>query len=1000
MPTQSFSHVVVRPEDLLFLSFEFHDVDFTPPSAAQPGQIVGLGASHLVVHFPPQHVAEEAFYQATPTLQQSPDEIAAGQPPPPGNEPPAYPGSVRARLAGPSRLVFDIPSGESFPYTLEGLLEALTRLPQRVSPVSRYEPPQPGCSPVGWLSPIWQGPSRAPVVAPPTATQTAIEAPYRLFLSPDQLATWRHARLPIWHDNWTELWHTRLGSRRSNGDPRVRAIWSPDFRPESLQTHYNSAPGSINDDPFRASLDARDRNEIVHLSANYHLDEFVPTPVATERFMLTALGAWLRVHGKWEPPLLGEGLGSLTVEEWRHDATMGRDQEVRVLYAGYLFPFGHRATLVKVTERRFFYRQDSQTPGYVAYLFQRMFILVREPTRHYSHRAMPFRTVTLQTHETPNLADPSASQIAGQGQSAFWPRVVVGAGIEDFPFVLAATDWEGRVTEFTAPLIFVDKNVDETAISAILTHYAGYAVTDPRRRRPLNGQLVAFAPPSKPGDTALEAAAIVFGAENRPGERPHFRPLMARSEVDLPAAKQLAGISAPSAIEWEPTYLVGSGSSIGNAGQVFAKLVSVTPLAFGSTEKTGGLVAPNLSISGLSRSLGPVGGPVNQMVGGNFKPLDIFGDDVKLLGGIKLAQIIKDMIFYNAANTAQKVPQLVTVREGDVIRTTYRWELAQSELVNTGLFIPRAGATFVLSAIVEKKLDNSPPTFTVTGTLTHFSVKLLPAAALAEIDFHSMTFTKVPDKKVDIAVQLGEIRFLGILAFVNELSSFLPLDGFDDPPNLDIVATPHPGLALGFTLGIPTIGIGIMTMQNVSLSAGFFLPFGTAPLNFHFAFCERHQPFILTVSLFGGGGFFSMDVGVHSVVLIEAALEFGASIALNLGVASGQASIMAGFYFQKAGADFQLTGYFRAAGSLSVLGIITVSLEFYLGLSYASKGISPHGGTLWGQARLTVKIEILFFSISVGVSMEREFAGSDPTFRQLIAPTAWEEYCDAFADYP
>jgi hypothetical protein len=109
---------------------------------------------------------------------------------------------------------------------------------------------------------------------------------------------------------------------------------------------------------------------------------------------------------------------------------------------------------------------------------------------------------------------------------------------------------------------------------------------------------------------------------------------------------------------------------------------------------------------------------------------------------------------------------------------------------------------------------------------------------------------------------------------------------------------------------------------------------------------------------------------------------------------------MAGFYFQKAGADFSLTGYFRANGSLSVLGIITVSLEFYLGLAYASKGISPHGGALWGQAKLTVKIEILFFSTSVSISMEREFAGSDPTFRQLVAPSVWAAYCNAFAAYP
>jgi hypothetical protein len=32
--------------------------------------------------------------------------------------------------------------------------------------------------------------------------------------------------------------------------------------------------------------------------------------------------------------------------------------------------------------------------------------------------------------------------------------------------------------------------------------------------------------------------------------------------------------------------------------------------------------------------------------------------------------------------------------------------------------------------------------------------------------------------------------------------------------------------------------------------------------------------------------------------------------------------------------------------------------------------------------------------------MEREFAGSDPTFRELVSPSVWADYCDAFADYP
>jgi hypothetical protein len=58
-----------------------------------------------------------------------------------------------------------------------------------------------------------------------------------------------------------------------------------------------------------------------------------------------------------------------------------------------------------------------------------------------------------------------------------------------------------------------------------------------------------------------------------------------------------------------------------------------------------------------------------------------------------------------------------------------------------------------------------------------------------------------------------------------------------------------------------------------------------------------------------------------------------------------------------------------------------------------------------GSASLTVKVEVLFFSTSVTISAERQFAGSngDPTFVDVMGLEAdgtspdWSEYCLAFA---
>ena len=57
------------------------------------------------------------------------------------------------------------------------------------------------------------------------------------------------------------------------------------------------------------------------------------------------------VRGVWNSEALGaEGLNLL---EWRHITSQARDQYVRIVSAGYLFPTGHAAARVDVYERKF-----------------------------------------------------------------------------------------------------------------------------------------------------------------------------------------------------------------------------------------------------------------------------------------------------------------------------------------------------------------------------------------------------------------------------------------------------------------------------------------------------------------------------------------------------------------------------------------------------------------------------------------------------------------------
>jgi hypothetical protein len=113
-----------------------------------------------------------------------------------------------------------------------------------------------------------------------------------------------------------------------------------------------------------------------------------------------------------------------------------------------------------------------------------------------------------------------------------------------------------------------------------------------------------------------------------------------------------------------------------------------------------------------------------------------------------------------------------------------------------------------------------------------------------------------------------------------------------------------------------------------------------------------------------------------------------------------------------------LTGYLRAGGAVQVLGLVGVSIEFYMGLTF-----DPAASTVSGEAAVTACIEALFLSKCVSFGVTKSFnvpsIGLAPGEPQLLASTLrafqpvpgptgagfadlmtrqqWADYCRAFA---
>ena len=979
------------------------------------------------------------------------------------------------------------------------------------------------------VGPILRNPQK--LSRPAGAGETAIEAPFRLTISPSTTSGWTHADAPVPDASGSavELWHTRLGHRGDDtvveGPEWIRAVWARD---REKFPNWPTVEIPQGEDPYRMSLNPKDRHMIVRQSSETWARNRVkitdPAPIDATRLYLSSLGAWLDLHAFWQTlPWSNQAMASIL--SWDHEAPMGRDQYVRVAYPGYLFPFGHKATLVKVTERKI---KDKTNPK--AILYQRKFIVVGEPVKTYSALNNPFKRAEIVPTITPTLSpDPGAAQ-----DTMFVPNV----GNAPFQFVLHCTDADDREVKLPTPLVWVAEHYKPPYPAGKSPVDAFAAVGE----IPGLGQNIAFAP-SEPGgvDNSVPTVGLTFTGTPQLGTSV---PNLVTARATIPAVERMKP-TGPQQIKYAAAWLSG-GFGAGNPGQVWAELTSPTTLGFGSggtsTGGAGGFLAPSLPIEGLSRKQGPVGDLATTASGG-FDPKEFLKNALpKLFGFISIIDILdavgvdlndapsliteslakvealmadlkelkqtvedaaeqaqaaltqaqqtaNDLIAQgrsalanelvakatDAATSAQNlvnpvitaadgVLQAIIDAPGDLASAPGKLAAALSNLAAALTAVEAAAAkltplaknrlTALTSALRtaatdvqmvqsvidfvqgiatavtdarfsfkwQPKLQSWPskakpvlqlpergltlavegqaganPKADVLAELRGFALILPPGEPMAKLPFDHLSFKAGSTGKVEVDASVGNIEFVGILSFVERIKQLIPLDGFSDPPYVDV--SPE-GVVAGFTLELPNLAIGVFNLSNMSLAADVRVPFLGDIVSVGFGFCTRERPFNLAVLCLGGGGWFGIRLSPRGLEVLELGLEAGAYLSINLGVASGSVSMALGIYLRMEADKGSLTAYFRLRGEVDVLGLISASIELYLSLTYDFPS-----GKLIGKAVITVKVKVLCFSASVEISCERKFAGSngDPTFAEVMGvqpdftSPLWSEYCLAFA---
>lgn len=1001
--TPSLTLDLLRPQDMLKLRYEFFNLQVVN------GLLVAVDPavqSLIAVNFDSQHVMEQTTFVSNwgETSQQ------------PGTMP--TPGTVHAQAVAGSRLVFLVPSTvKQLPYTEEGLLN-WTSWVMQVVPATLQAPPQ----------------------------HTDLLLVDWLHLTPEASSSWVHLATPLTSQGRTELWHTRLALRDGLGHP--------DATLGSAPIRAIAADPVPSDTPFKALIgypyDTKVPAQLVDQSNQIE-------PVKADLLLLSAQGSSVELAADWG--------GSAPIAQWRQRSSIGRDNYVRVEQRGFLFPYGHRATVVTETERFI-------VEG-VAQFLQRAYIRIRQPVNDYEDNSLPFTKVEIAMTTTPNLA-PKPEVVSG---NTFWVQYATATGVADVPFPMVGTDHAGNRVGFTAFMAFVhiEDAYDSDGLSQLRAkfhngQYKTDAFTDGRRVHDFGGQHVAYAPPAastfaaahdnSSGTTAFPTTAMFMSSGDgdpagqwRVHEQPNFTPSMLAAQVSLPAVAKLVQQEITATIGYDPQYLVNGIEGV--AAQTFARVQTSVeaigqvlenlPLANGQfpdaevkatfaavVSNVGGVTVPDLDIGALSRELGPLSGKARDIEGiirdGKFNPAKYFSLSAKLLGGISLGDLIgadlPDTPTLPELPSIADGPKIVTTpvypgndtsRPPTSVTTTIDWQPKMPTKLALKVFQPSLdngkAATLTLHGEFHTTVSDAPKTtYSIHGDLRNFTLILVdgtPNSPLGFIAlaFRQFTFDVADGAKPKLHVDISDVSFRGPLDFINTLQKYLVSTG--DGVSIDVQPS---GITAGYTLAIPDVGVGVFALQHMAFTAGLNLPFDGSAARARFAFCSREHPFTLSVSLFGGGGFLALALGTDGFEMLEASIEFGGCVAFNLGVASGSVSVMAGIYFklEQSGDDdiVTLSGYLRASGQLNVLGLITISAEFYLSLGYTN---ANHTNTVEGDASLTVEIDILFFHKSVSLHVHKSFsgpssqrsalaaAGGPPKFGDQLSQDDWNTYCDAFS---
>jgi len=453
-----------------------------------------------------------------------------------------------------------------------------------------------------------------------------------------------------------ELWHARmalLNPATGLPDPSlrgltVRALYTRDWdvyhtsQPYGVYSGNQPEPGPYKDDPVHnADLTAPNRESLVLQSGNMAPNKCGPNgsnfnfpPLNVNRLLLSAAGGTLDAWADWSNvPNLGASIPTPLLY-WRENTVLGRDEFLQTSNAVTVHPGGFPAILTTTSKRC-----DNPNQGVVGVIYTSTVLTITTPLVSFlslsnkdEYRTFPFVALEICEAKIPTSLTPGVTDWLKDPNDKI---VTVG---------MIGTDWKGNAIKFTTQLLVTPASANAT--STALSKWNGTGGSGPFY--PMNGQRIAFAPPAdgagastsgySTDSTSFETTGFNLVLQNPKGASSstlpwQLVPTIRNIAIAVEAIRHLqssptAGTPAATATyEYDHVKYAPNGFNTKlNPNEIFLTL-STGGTGGGpaidftkNPAQSGGLAAPALGASALSRSRGILSGTVAAGGGVNSTP--------------------------------------------------------------------------------------------------------------------------------------------------------------------------------------------------------------------------------------------------------------------------------------------------------------------------------------------------------------------------------------------